>query len=84
MRHIRGVKVRTVGKGKKEFLNRPVQKLVPLEIACKKCPESKKGKEEQSELVNERKERIAVDAHRRSSRTAASNARIKTQFMLDP
>ena len=82
--HIRGAKVRTVGKGKKEFLNRPVQKLVPLEIACKKCPESKKGKEEQSEVVNERKERIEVDAHRRSSRTAASNARIKTQLMLDP
>ena len=56
--HIRGAKVRTLVKGKKEFLNLPVQKLVPLEITCKNCPESKKGKEEQSEVVNERKERI--------------------------
>ena len=30
---IRGVKVRTCGKGKYEFLNRPLQKLYPLEVS---------------------------------------------------
>ena len=46
---IRGAKIHKMGKGKPEFNNRPLQKLVPLEITEGTCQERKTGDERQEE-----------------------------------
>ena len=77
---VRGARVRKAGKGKNEFLNRPVQKLIPLECAAKDCQERKNGEESKK-----RNEEMMEDlpARKRPQRMAAKDARLKTQFMLD-
>ena len=88
-KQIRGAKVRKITKGKPEYVNRPLQKLIPLEIVRKDDMESQKGKEEEKgQIVNElRKEGLDED-HRipgkgRPSRAAAKDARWRTQLILD-
>ena len=62
-KQIRGAKVRKITKGKPEYVNRPLQKLIPLEIVRKDGMESQKGKEEEKgQIVNElRKEGLDED-----------------------
>ena len=83
---VRGARVRRSGKGKIELLNRPVQKLVPLECAVKNVQE-RKDEAEGREVVEDAKSREQVKeelpARRRSQRIAAKDARLKTQLVLD-
>ena len=80
---IRGAKVRRVGKGKTEMINCPVQKLVPLEIACKKSLESEKVEEGQDEGKSVVEEKEEVQGCKLPTRVAARNARAKTKLMID-
>ena len=88
-----------MGRGKPETLNRPLQKLFPLEIACRdheirggkdEC-QSKKGMQEKSNEKNEKNEKgqktslDRVKGHKnRTPRAAAIDAQCKMQAMLDP
>ncbi|XP_065053577.1 uncharacterized protein LOC135682559 isoform X2 [Rhopilema esculentum] len=90
---VRGVSVRIVGReGKTQILNRPVQKVYPLEISITDidCVENGKEKEHQSGM--ERKgieskvseEKISEERLiRRPMRAAAKDARCKTKLLLD-
>ena len=79
--HIRGAKVRKAGKGKLEFLNRPLQKLFPLESAGKGTgKESKDGEKSQT---NQKREEKQTPGREQPYRAAAQLARAKTQLMLD-
>eukprot|EP00794_Sanderia_malayensis_P019302 gene19302-biopygen16181 len=64
----RGAKINKVGRGKLESINRPIQKLYPLEINF--VDETRKGMECESD-------------RRQSSRAAAKDARWKSKLMLD-
>ena len=83
--NIRGAKVRKIGKGKPEILNRPLQKLFPLEITCSRLWE-KSGNSEKREIgqleANERKN--ASENGVRPYRVAAQDARWKSRLMLGP
>ena len=93
---VRGASVRKMGRGKPETLNRPLQKLFPLEIACRdheirggkdEC-QSKKGIHEKSNEKNEKGQKTSLDRVKRhknrTPRAAAIDARCKMQAMLDP
>ena len=47
---IRGAKIRKMGKGKPVFINRSLQKLVPLEITGEMCQEIESGEERKGEM----------------------------------
>ncbi|XP_065065262.1 uncharacterized protein LOC135691349 isoform X2 [Rhopilema esculentum] len=97
--HVRGAKVRRVGKGKYEILNRPIQKLYPFVDAGEEVKESKKEgnvmhqggkKQEKGNAVEGRSENEQQDqsqAHQatgtRDTRAAARDARLKTKLLLD-
>ena len=74
--NIREAKVRKIGKGKPEILNRPLQKLFPLEITCSRLWE-KSGNSEKREIgqlgASERKN--ASENGVRPYRAAAQDAR---------
>jgi len=85
---IRGAKIRKMGKGKPEFINRPLQKLVPLEITGEVCQEMENGEERKGEMErNEQEEGLREDNENegkgRPSRAAAKDARWRTRFILD-
>ena len=79
----RGVKVRTCGKVKYEVLNRPLQKLYPLEVSsidaesCEKEMNAYGVECEQKRVINER------DPGGRAKRSAAKDSEWKTRLMLD-
>ena len=77
---VRGARIRKAGKGKNEFLNRPVQKLIPLECALRNHQERKDG-EEGKKRDEEMMEELPVCE--RPQRMAAKDARLKTRFMPD-
>ena len=85
---IRGAKVRKMARGKPEFLNRPLQKLIPLERAGKISLERQDGKERREDKgmdehvtgVREENEKSRGDRPRRA---ASMDARWRTQLMLD-
>ena len=88
--HVRGAKVRISGKGKNETINRPLQRLFPLEIAAKRdCRERKNGKKCSKESETEGKDLSVNEGSTRnpgralSTRAAAVDARLRTQVMLD-
>ena len=90
--------MRKAGKGKSEFITRPLQKLVPLEISSSRDNDKEvrnaeiieeKGEmrmENGSQEVTEEKIGTESENGRRSQllRAAARDARWKTQLMLDP
>ena len=82
---VRGAKVRRLVKGKPEILNRPLQKLFPIE-SCqrKKGEESKIGKEvlKVKKDVNEEKNEVGMK-NERPRRAAAQNVRLKSRLMLE-
>ena len=87
----RGAKVRKASrKGKPEILNRPLQKLYPLEIHCSNvCKEGKDGGKSMEEMLkvndmDEVKNANENTAKVRPRRAAAQDARWKSQLMLDP
>ena len=87
---IRGAKVRRAGKGKHESIKRPVQKLIPLEIAnkvdllCENGVEMRTGKGDERQKEDGKKEIESEETCTRPSRIAAQNSRAKTRLMLDP
>ena len=84
---VRGAQVRkATTRGKPEILNRPVQKLFPLETERKLDVEGKGGEESQAETEDLKDGKKKEDNPRveRPRRVAAQNARIKTHLMLDP
>ena len=74
----RGVKVRTCGKGKYELLNRPLQKLYPLEVSSNEADSFEK--ETNVDGVECEQER---DPGGRAKRSAAKDSEWKTRLMLD-
>ena len=93
---VRGASVRKVGYGKSENLNRPLQKLFPLEISCKDYVREEgkvEGKPKKSEnSLRDKVKEGAIEKIRleegsgtmsRSTRAAARDARWKSRFMLD-
>ena len=87
----RGAKVRKASrKGKPEILNRPLQKLYPLEIHCSNvCKEGKDGGKSREEMLKENDMDEVKNANEntakvRPRRAAAQDARWKSQLMLDP
>ena len=94
---VRGASVRKIGSGKPEILNRPLQKLFPLEIACRdhqirggkdESHAKKDGMHEKSNENNEKSQKTSLKSvnggRNRTPRVAAIDARWKTQVMLDP
>ena len=78
-------KVRKMGKGKPEILNRPLQKLFPLEITCSTpCEEGRKGKKSKKERVDVTTENNVNESRVRHCRAVAKDARWKSQLMLGP
>ena len=74
----RGVKVRTCGKGKYELLNRPLQKLYPLEVSSNEAESfEKETNVDGGECEQER------DPGGRAKRSAAKDSEWKTCLMLD-
>eukprot|EP00794_Sanderia_malayensis_P016738 gene16738-biopygen14130 len=79
---VRGAKVRKPGKGKPDVLNRPIQKLYPLEVES-----SQRNSNENSGSVSSDRNQNELQGHqdqsRRPTRAAARDARAKTQALLD-
>ena len=90
---VRGAKVKVVSKGRTPFINRPVQKLYPLEVDTRvsiqkeiveeiseKCESVDKGKEEIT-----KNDKVSIEgSSRRPRRAAAQVARWRTQVLFDP
>ena len=90
---VRGAKVKVVSKGRTSFINRPVQKLYPLEVDTRvsiqkeiveeiseKCESVDKGKEEIT-----KNDKVSIEgSSRRPRRAAAQVARCRTQVLFDP
>ncbi len=72
---IRGAKVRSSNKGKREILNRPLQKLIPLELQSVNGEEGLKDRKEMKETN--------VQRSLKPKRAAAMDARWKTRLALD-
>ena len=77
--------MRMCGKGKPQFITRPIQKLIPLEIGCVASEKEQVGRRSECKDRN-------VDAGRRNEhndvrprpvRAAAKNARCILRLMLD-
>ena len=81
---VRGAKVRVITKGKPVVINRPVQKLYPLEVKAQTLKPSL-GEEQEvnksGEQVNKRE--AVVDARGTPSRAVAMDAGWKCRLMLD-
>ena len=79
----RGATVRKYEKGKIVHLNRPLQKLYPLEIA-----RDNKGDKSEEKVLSRQESECSVreenESRRQSSRAAAKDARWKSKLMLDP
>ena len=88
---MRGAKVKKAGKGKPDFVSRPLQKLYPLERSCSSGTETnilnvKENVKEKDEVRKERKERgekAGNPGRVTRRRAAAADARVRTQLMLD-
>ena len=88
---VRGAKVKKAGKGKPDFVSRPLQKLYPLELSCSSGTETnnmnvKENVKEKDEVRKERKERgeeAGNPGRVTPRRAAAADARVRTQLMLD-
>ena len=78
---IRGAQVRKSGKGKPEILNRPVQKLYPLESCRKNLDKESKDGEEGERGDSQECEKTGRERPRRA---AAIDARWRSRLMLDP
>ena len=88
---VRGAKVRVIGTGKPEHLNRPLQKLYPLELSVG----NESDKREELTDINEGTKKkdyeksaensVQVRNPRRNAqgRAAARDARLRTKLMLD-
>ena len=74
-KEVRGAKVRVVGKRKRRYLNRPIQKLFPLEVQARSG-----GKREESGSPAVESE---GNLHERPRRAAAEISKAKTKAMLD-
>ena len=75
---IRGAKVRIISRGKPDFIDRPLQKLFPLEV----CD----GTERNVDRGERKKSEVNIETERpreRSARAAAKDARWKSRIMLD-
>ena len=82
---VRGATLRVICKGKPEFLNRPLQKLYPLEVTNEKkeglgCMEKSK---EEKVVRTDGEESGRNELVRRIPRVAAFDARALTRAMLD-
>eukprot|EP00794_Sanderia_malayensis_P004957 gene4957-biopygen4019 len=79
---VRGAKVRKPGKGEPDVLNRPIQKLYPLEVKS-----SQRNSNENSRSVSSDRNQNELQGHqhqsRRPTRAAARDVRAKTQALLD-
>ena len=81
--NIRGAKVWKIGKGKPEILNRPLQKLFPLEITCSKpCEKSGNGEKRGIRLLDVSEGKNASENGVRPRRAAAQDKRWKSQLTL--
>ena len=78
---VRGARVRKPGRGKPEILNRPIQKLFPLESTGRRCMESRVGEIVSSEIEVREENKSCVQ--RRPTHLAAKDERCKTQIMID-
>ncbi|XP_028413913.1 uncharacterized protein LOC114536759 [Dendronephthya gigantea] len=74
-KEVRGAKVRLAGKGKPRFLNRPIEKLFPLEVQSRPG-----GEREERDIPTAKPE---GDQHERTRRAAAIISKAKTKAMLD-
>ena len=83
---VRGAKVRKLVSGKPEILNRPLQKLIPLESYQGKneeeCKNGKKKEKMSKDVNDERNVELGVKINR-PRRAAAANARMKSHLMLE-
>ena len=86
---VRGATVRKYGRGRPEYVTRPLQKLSPLEIITKDSV-STDARKECSQTVSEGGDREKTDVgsqcrvRNRSTRAAAKDARWRARLMLDP
>lgn len=74
---VRGATVRVCSKGKKEVLNRPLQKLFPLELRMERKENGEVGRMRGTVEKSEKKPRAGTQ------RAAAKDAGWKTRLMLD-
>ena len=88
--HTRGAKVRMHGAGKPDYLNRPLQKLYPLELSVRnvneeqeKIMESENSEVESGEKGLENSVETRHPGRKAPHRAAAQDARLRTQLMLD-
>ena len=83
--HARGAKVRLVAKGKPVYLDRPVQKLYPLEIEAKQVKAGNEvSMEENHNQIEETIQSPEVVRDRPARRVAALDSGWKTRAMLEP
>ena len=78
---VRGAKVRKAGRGKPDFICRPLQRLYPLEIVGARIEAKGRNGVECRKQSGMREENS--HASRRSQRAAAKDAQCKTRLMLD-
>ena len=78
---VRGAKVRKAGRGKPDFICRPLQRLYPLEIVGARIEAKGRNGVECGKQSGMREENS--HASRRSQRAAAKDAQCKTRLMLD-
>eukprot|EP00795_Rhopilema_esculentum_P016155 gene16155-biopygen910 len=76
---VRGAKLRIGGKGKPEFLNRPLQKFYPFEVRCADLG-SRRQETDREKREEDGGEYLPPS---RARRAAAKDAEWKTRFMLD-
>eukprot|EP00794_Sanderia_malayensis_P006135 gene6135-biopygen5084 len=82
-REPRGATVRKYEKGKPSILNRPLQRLYPLEISCNDSG-IMNGEKQSATQDGESNVGRENESRRQSSRVAAKDARWKSKLMLDP
>eukprot|EP00794_Sanderia_malayensis_P016165 gene16165-biopygen13734 len=82
-REPRGATVRKYEKGKPSILNRPLQRLYPLEISCNDSG-IMNGEKQSATQDGESNVGKENESRRQSSRVAAKDARWKSKLMLDP
>jgi len=92
---VRGAKVRVTGTGKPEHLNRPLQKLYPLELSVRNESDKReeltdinegtkrKDYEKSAEKSAENSVEVRNPGRNAQGRAAARDARLRTKLMLD-